>query len=322
MTPRELGVLHVHGNNHSAAPTGVGSALLSRRSVVRTAAHAAWAVPLVQVAAAAPALAASAGSLTAAAVINSWNGSGTRQTFTLTVTVTNTGNTSVALTSVTLSFPTGWNPTSSSLTTGWGVSGSGSATLSFTPSPARTLAAHTSATFTVTLNPVNNYVGTGTYVADGAGLKVIPASSTPGTSLTAAVIDVPGLYANLVITNLSAAWTRTGTTYYLPSSCVVKNRGRTATTTLEIAGTVDGLGTASGNPINVATGWTYQTTPDSRYVRTGSQLAAGQTVAFSTNRQMTGVDAGTSGTLTLTPRDAGTTNEVATAASVAVAAYA
>lgn len=300
-------------------PGRLVGARVSRRGVVRTAAHAAWVVPLVQVASMAPALAASGKSLTVTAAIASWSGSGTAQTFTLSVTVTNTGSVTATVSSVSLIFPSGWNPNCGTVS-GWTRSGNNSATVTYSRGTAISLAAGASTSFTVTVNPVNSYVGAGTYVADGGGLSVTAASTTSGVVVTPAVIDIPGLYQNLVMTG-TATWTRTSGLYYLTATATLTNRGRTATTDLDVVGTVEGCGTSTGDAINVGSGWTYRTSPDVHYERTGAELAAGGSISFTATRQMTGSDAGTSGTLTLTPRDNGTTNENVTAATIAVPNY-
>ena len=266
----------------------------------------------------APALAASGHSLAVSAAITGWSGSGTGQKFTLAVTVTNTGAAAATVSTVRLLFPSGWNPNCANVS-GWTRTGNNSATVTFTRTSPLSLAAHAATSFTVTVDPDNSVVAAGTYIEDGGGLTVLATSTTPGATVTPTVIDVPGLYANLVMTG-SAAWSRTGGQYYLTATATVRNRGRTATSDLQVSGVVTGVGTSTGNATNVASGWTFRTSPETFYERTGSELAPGQSVPFTSTRMMTGAEAGTSGTLTLTPRDQGTGNEIVRALSIAVPA--
>ena len=74
------------GDELAGAGLGAGEARnVSRRSVLRTAAHAAWVVPMIQVVAAAPAFAAS-GTLSIAGGSGFWNGASNNLTLTVDVT--------------------------------------------------------------------------------------------------------------------------------------------------------------------------------------------------------------------------------------------
>jgi len=296
--------------------------MASRRTILRAGVATAWAVPVVQLATTAPALAASSKQLTITASIVSWSNSSTNGTFNLQVTVKNTGTVSAVVSTVTLSFPSGWSSSSTTPASGWSrTPGGNSTTHVFTPTSTITLTAGSTTSFTTTINPqTNSVVGTGTYVADGAGLTISGTSSTSGTVVVPTVIDIPGLYPNIVISNGSASWSRSGGNYYLSATATVTNRGRTATGDLDLMGTVDGVGSSTGTATNVATGWTFRTTPDVHYERTGSELTSGQSVSWGSTRQMTGTDAGTTGTLSLTARDNNNGNAIVTGLDINVPA--
>lgn len=102
--------------NSSVTPRGV-----SRRSVMKAGAAAAWSVPLVQVVAAAPAVAVSGPTtLVASPGAAGWNGNSAN--IAAPVTVRNTGsNDSLAL-QVTYTFKSGWTGGSATAPTGWTVS--------------------------------------------------------------------------------------------------------------------------------------------------------------------------------------------------------
>ena len=108
----------------NSTPSGGG---ISRRSVVKAGAAAAWTVPLVQVVAAAPAVAVSgAPTLVLSGAIGSWNGNSVNLNGR--VTLTNTGSAPTTSLQVTLTFDTAW--TSGSASAGdWTVSPSGVATV-------------------------------------------------------------------------------------------------------------------------------------------------------------------------------------------------
>ena len=97
---------------------GFESRPLSRRAVIRTAAHAARMVPVIQAVSATPAFAASGTTISESATVVSWSSIALSATFDLQVTVSNTGGILVQGTVVTLVFPSKWNPTTST-PTGW-----------------------------------------------------------------------------------------------------------------------------------------------------------------------------------------------------------
>lgn len=108
----------------SAAKSSPG---ISRRSVVKAGAAAAWTVPLVQVVAAAPASAMTSGGpvLVVSQPTGSQSDSGDTRTATLNFTVTNTGNTSSGSVTVTVAFTQGWHKNGMP-TSAWSQTGSSS----------------------------------------------------------------------------------------------------------------------------------------------------------------------------------------------------
>ena len=153
-------------------------------------------------------------------------------------------------------------------------------------------------------------------MASGGGLRVVATATNAPTVDT--FTDLAGAYANLIVTSGSATWSRTGNQYFLTTSGTVTNRGRTATSNLRMTIAYSSLGTATGAATGLAPGWTFRTT---YYERTGAELAPGASAAFTATRQMTGGQAGTSGTATLRPSDATLTNEVVTPLAIPVAAF-
>ena len=98
----------------SGEAAGLEGRLLSRRTVIRTAAHAAWMVPVIHAASAAPAFAAASGTtISVSANVTGWSSTALSATFQLKVTVSNTGGIAAAGVVVTLVFPSKWNPTTS-----------------------------------------------------------------------------------------------------------------------------------------------------------------------------------------------------------------
>lgn len=286
---------------------------VTRRTVLRTAAHAAWVVPAIQVVSAAPAFAASGSASISVTAGITWNGTATSSTFGLRVTITVADAPATGV-QVTLGFPSGWNPTSTT-PGGWAVTGARMATVVYTSGAALPVG---QTEFTVTLDPANRVVGRGSYVADGGGLTVTATASNAATA-GPVLLDLEGAYANLVVTGTSAAWSRSGTQYALACAGTVRNRGRTATSNLRMAVAYGSLGRASGAPTQLADGWTFRS---NYYERTGAELGPGASAAFAVTRTMTGGQAGTDGTVTLRPSDATLTNEVVTRATVPVAASA
>ena len=115
---------------HSGEDHAVGGRRLSRRTVLRTAAHAAWAVPAIQAVAATPAFAASGSGALAftPAPTGVWSLSRNRMTATIQVKNTSTANPTIGL-QVTVAFPNLYvykngNRTLavSRVTTGWSAS--------------------------------------------------------------------------------------------------------------------------------------------------------------------------------------------------------
>jgi hypothetical protein len=139
-----------------------------RRSVVKTAAHLAWAIPAVQVAAAAPALAVSTTPTPVLQVTGVWvSGTGTTQVFD--ITVKNTGNATTAglqLTISSINTVTFDGVTTS--TTGWGTTGP-------TFSAATQLTAGASATVRVS---VNRHGNSGAWGVKGAATATNAASAS------------------------------------------------------------------------------------------------------------------------------------------------
>ncbi len=107
----------------------IGDRQVSRRAVVKTGVHAAWAVPLVQLAVATPALAASGSP--AALAISGTSGTwlGASSNLRASVTVSNTGGTVTANLAVIFQWSAGWTPTLSEVPPGWTPSGSGTSTI-------------------------------------------------------------------------------------------------------------------------------------------------------------------------------------------------
>lgn len=102
---------------------------ISRRSVIKVGAHAAWAVPLVQVVAAAPAFAVSGPPKLAFSGESGSYPAKNSQTLNTSVTLTNTGGGTQSL-QVTFTFPSSaWTPSVDAGTyAGWSVDNSGQAT--------------------------------------------------------------------------------------------------------------------------------------------------------------------------------------------------
>jgi len=108
---------------------------VSRRSVMKAGAAAAWSVPLVQVVAAAPAHASVSGSPAAELAVLQQTGSqadsGDQRTATLTFTVSNVGNADSAGIVVTIAFTQGWHKNGPP-TSGWSTTAAMSHSKSFT----------------------------------------------------------------------------------------------------------------------------------------------------------------------------------------------
>lgn len=152
--------------SHEDEPTMSEGRALSRRTVVRAGAHAAWVIPAVSLVTAAPALAASNHTLqftaTSAAKANNGNG----QPYTPTVTFTlhnNSAATTTAGLQVTITFPsTAGNITPPASVSGWSISPTTvqNAPASFTLTRTTQLAGGADATFSgvFTSNDTNKNV--------------------------------------------------------------------------------------------------------------------------------------------------------------------
>lgn len=110
---------------------------LSRRTVIKGAAHAAWAIPAVQLVTSV----ASAGTFSgpanlaggvAATQTSTWTGNNKGASFGAQVQVTNKGGQATQALIVTLTFGSTYKLTVSGVTDGWAASGSGTNTISFT----------------------------------------------------------------------------------------------------------------------------------------------------------------------------------------------
>lgn len=103
---------------------------VSRRSVMKAGAAAAWSVPLVQVVAAAPAVAVSGpAALSATAGTGSWNGNSAN--LNTQVTITNTGNNVTSSLQVTFTFDSPWTGGSATAPTGWTLGASSATSFTF-----------------------------------------------------------------------------------------------------------------------------------------------------------------------------------------------
>ena len=131
----------MHGFVGSTASTGAGAGQdidrgVSRRSVLRTGALVtAWSVPLVQVVAAAPAVAASGGLPAALAIplaTGLWAAQGNSPQLDITTDIQNTGPGATVSLQVTFTFPAGWSGTLPTAPSGWSTSSTSSPYV-FTP---------------------------------------------------------------------------------------------------------------------------------------------------------------------------------------------
>jgi len=255
---------HVDDQITTAPTEATTGRQVGRRSVIVAAAHAAWVVPVVQVVAAAPAFATStAPQLSITSAVINWADTSITGTLGIDVTVANPEKVNATLSSITLTFPLSWNPTTvGAAPVGWGVTGSGSRTIVYTLTTPFVLGPGKTKVLSVTsssLNPVDAYVGAGSYVADGGGLSVI-ATTAPGIASLPYLVDLEGAYANLAVTSGTATWITGKTTKDLTIGGTVTNRGRTAVpnpTTMRI--TVGLTGLSNPNSTTAPGGsWSYQ----------------------------------------------------------------
>ena len=118
--------MDLESNSGDAENSQTSSEGVSRRSVMKAGAAVAWTVPLVQVVAAAPAVAVSGKStLALSAASGSWSGNSSN--LEAQVTITNTGSVATTSLQVTFTFDSAWTSGSAS-GSGWTVSPAGKAT--------------------------------------------------------------------------------------------------------------------------------------------------------------------------------------------------
>jgi len=135
------------------APETEGRSGLSRRTVMKAGAHAAWAIPAITVVTSAPAFAAQSGQPTCDPVPSgsgAWTGPSSTRAIPCTVSVANKGAADTVGLVLTASFPTGWDPTVGAPSNGWTVSKSVNV---FTFTPPSQVGAGKTATFDVTFSP-------------------------------------------------------------------------------------------------------------------------------------------------------------------------
>jgi hypothetical protein len=175
--------MHIESISGDAENT-TASRGISRRSVMKVGAAAAWSVPLVQVVAAAPAHATSgqAAVLALSGASGQWIGGSSSTQFTLQSTIANTGGAEALSVQVTYTFPDtlGWSPSYVSATGGWVGSASGRVvTLTLA-----TLAAGNSETPIVTLSSPANRKGSAI-----TGIEV--SATATGTNSPGTTVSVP-----------------------------------------------------------------------------------------------------------------------------------
>lgn len=133
----------ISGDSENSSVTSRG---VSRRSVMKAGAAAAWSVPLVQVVAAAPAVAVSGATLDVSAVAGSFTGIGTgsneQRSTNMSFSVSTTGWTPPAAVTVTIAF-TGGIAAPVTPPNGWAPSGNASTTRTFVKSLAGAQATNT-----------------------------------------------------------------------------------------------------------------------------------------------------------------------------------
>jgi hypothetical protein len=147
--------MHIESISGDAENTAASRGI-SRRSVMKVGAAAAWSVPLVQVVAAAPAHATSGQAVLDITGNGSWGIANDGKPLNATVSVANTGGQSATLLTIVLSFPAGYAPTvrSASLPTGWAASGNGTPTVTLS-SQGTALAPEASFSVTAVLDLAN-----------------------------------------------------------------------------------------------------------------------------------------------------------------------
>ncbi len=146
----------------------IGDRQVSRRAVVKTGVHAAWAVPLVQMAVAAPALAASGdpAQLSISGTSASWQAAAPK--INTSVTVTNNGGTVTAAITVIYQW-NGVTPDVSNVPVDWTPSGSGTSTITLTTGQSLSPGALANLTPTFTVKPQQKTAMTFTVTATATG---------------------------------------------------------------------------------------------------------------------------------------------------------
>ncbi|MGH3331094.1 MAG: hypothetical protein ACRDPJ_07255 [Nocardioidaceae bacterium] len=149
----------------------IGDRHVSRHTVVKTGVHAAWAVPLVQMVVAAPALAASGpAALAITSTSASWQGPAPK--INTSVTVTNSGGTVTAALAVIYQW-TGLTPDVSDVA-GWTASGSGTSTITLAAGQQLSPGALATLTPTFTVKPQQKGPTSFTVTATATGTSAGP----------------------------------------------------------------------------------------------------------------------------------------------------
>ena len=126
-------------------PVGV-----NRRTLLRTGAHAAWAIPAVQIVTQSPALAATGPAALSVTGTGRWTGPKNAEGLDVNLTVENANTLPTTALQVVLTFPTGWSP-STTQPAGWSGSGSGNV-ITYTKTGAQ-LGGNSSVPLVATLTP-------------------------------------------------------------------------------------------------------------------------------------------------------------------------
>ena len=223
-------------SERSSAPD---SQLLSRRTLVRAGATAAWAVPAIQVVAAAPAFAAGSGgptTLTPATPTGKYTSS---TALNVTASVTNSGTQSANNLQLTITLPTA--ATGTVTATGWTVTGSGTTFVFTADSPlVATASVGFDVTFAVTRNPAGSVSVIAT--ADNAPQQTASNAVTGAASSTALQWDsvISGSYVASDATKLTVTTS-------------VKNAGSAPANDFKIKVTLASVLTASA--VTTPNGW-------------------------------------------------------------------
>ncbi len=245
-------------DTRSGAPA---SPFISRRSVVRAGATAAWSVPLIQVVGAAPAFAAVSGDtvLTLATPTGSYTSATTLH---VVASVTNSGTHSTTNLQLTVSLPT---PASGTVTaTGWTVSGSGTSFVFTANAPVVASASLAiDVTFTVSSTP--------------AGSLGVSASATNATTVAkSASVDAFTPSTTLQWQSFSGAYLASDATK-LDVTTLVKNNGGASAKTLKIKLT---LPVSSSGVAATPSGWTLTGSGTVWTFTRTADLGAGSTDGF------------------------------------------